>query len=167
MKAAAAIAIYAILALAFTYQPPAEPQPATIITQRASALAPADQDAYLAGINRQRSAAGKPTLTINSALTTSAQLKADHMAANNYWAHIAPDGTDPWHFFDQAGYTYRNAGENLARCFKTIDGTITGWINSPTHRENMLNGDFQETGFGSYQRPDGCTVIVNHFGAPN
>jgi uncharacterized protein YkwD len=65
----------------------------------------------------KRSQAGVSPLAYNPYLAQAAQAKARHMLEYDYWAHIAPDGTDPWKFFTDAGYKYRYAGENLARDF--------------------------------------------------
>lgn len=117
--------------------------------------------------NQERAANGLPGLRLNSKLNQAAQAKAQHMIANNYWSHNAPDGTTPWYFFDQAGYVYRNAGENLAYGFLTSDGAVQGWMDSPGHRANIL-GDYKDVGFGyangeNYQGNKN-TVIVAMYG---
>lgn len=121
----------------------------------------------LAGTNAARAQNGLAPLTLNSQLNTSAQNKGQHMIANNYWAHVAPDGTQPWYFFDQAGYSYTRAGENLAYGFDSSSATISAWMNSPSHRDNIL-GDYKDIGFGiangeSYQGNQN-TVVVAHYG---
>lgn len=117
--------------------------------------------------NQSRANNGLPPLTLNSALNSSAQMKAQHMVDNNYWAHVAPDGTQPWYFFGLAGYNYSAAGENLAYGFATSADTNTGWMNSPTHRANIL-GNYKDVGFGyvngaSFQGSQN-TVVVAHYG---
>lgn len=119
--------------------------------------------------NQQRVQAGLGSLRLNSALNSAAQAKAEHMIANNYWSHVAPDGTTPWYFFDQAGYDYSNAGENLAYGFLTSEETMNGWMNSAGHRANIL-GNYADVGFGiasgpSYQGGEN-TVVVALFGTP-
>lgn len=117
--------------------------------------------------NQERTAHGLPHLSSNSLLIQAAQAKAEHMIANNYWAHVAPDGTTPWYFFEQAGYNYINAGENLAYGFLTSSGAVKGWMDSPGHKANIL-GDYKEVGFGyangsNYQGGEN-TVIVAMYG---
>ena len=70
----------------------------------------------LAENNASRAANGLGAFSLNSQLNNSAQAKAQNMADNNYWAHVAPDGTQPG-IFEAAGYTYSAAGENLAYGF--------------------------------------------------
>lgn len=123
----------------------------------------------LAAANESRAANGLATLQLNNQLNSSAQAKAQHMIANDYWDHIAPDGTEPWYFFDQSGYNYVRAGENLARGFDTGYEANTGWMNSPTHRDNIL-GDYSDVGFGIASGPNHQggenTVVVAHYGKP-
>lgn len=116
-----------------------------------------------AGINDLREKEGLRPLAENKQLNQSSQLKANDMKEKRYWAHEAPDGSMPWHFFDEAGYTYTKAGENLAKCYKSTAQVIEAWNNSPLHRENII-GDYTELGFGMTQTTPDCIVIVNHFG---
>jgi len=124
----------------------------------------------LSGTNAERSAAGKSALKINSKLNSAAQAKANDLIANDYWAHTSPTGVTPWHWFDWAGYEYLVAGENLAYGFETSDGVIAGWMNSPSHRDNLLNSVFEDVGFGiangaNYQGGHN-TVVVAEYGDP-
>lgn len=109
------------------------------------------------------------SLARNAALDRAAQLKANHMAENSYFAHFAPDGTSPWFFFGQAGYSFVHAGENLAIHFVDSDDVVAAWMNSPTHRANILNGDFTEIGIGVAEgvyNGQKTIFVVQHFGAP-
>jgi len=85
--------------------------------------------------NISRSAEGIPALSINAQLNQAALLKAQHMVANDYFAHTAPDGTKPWNFVNQAGYNYSAAGENLAMDFSEAGTVHTAFMNSPTHKK--------------------------------
>ena len=118
--------------------------------------------------NAFRAQNGLGPLNLDSRLNTSSQNKAQHMVDNNYWAHDAPDGTTPWYFFNQAGYSYSKAGENLAYGFNTSQDAVNGWIASPGHRANML-GDYVDVGFGFVDGPNyqggPNTVVVAHYGS--
>jgi uncharacterized protein YkwD len=125
----------------------------------------------LSASNSHRSANGKSALSLNSKLTSAAQTKANDMAARNYWSHTTPDGKEPWYFVEQAGYSYAKAGENLAYGFSTSSQTVNGWMNSPTHRDNMLDSAFTEVGFGyvnsaSYNNSGQQTIVVAMYGQP-
>jgi len=119
--------------------------------------------------NTERVKLGLKPLTFNSTLSKSAQLKADDMFTNNYWAHTSPEGKSPWDFFNNAGYEYSVAGENLAKDFYDTEGLLKAWMNSPTHRENIINPKYQEIGIGVVNGILGgvkTTLVVQHFGTP-
>lgn len=128
-------------------------------------------DGLLASTNSQRASDGDGQLAINSQLMNAAQAKANDMATRNYWSHNTPDGQEPWVFVRDAGYKYQAVGENLAYGFTDSNATITGWLNSPSHRENMLNGTYTEVGFGianseNYQTNGNQTIVVAMYGKP-
>ena len=121
--------------------------------------------------NQQRAGNGKPNLSINAQLNSAAQAKADDMVARNYWSHNTPDGQQWYIFIQNAGYKYLKAGENLAYGYATSNDTITGWMNSSTHKANMLDSTFTEVGFGiangnDYNQSGPETVVVAAYGQP-
>jgi hypothetical protein len=125
--------------------------------------------ALLQETNVERQADGKGSLVSNQQLTSAAQAKANDMAARNYWSHVTPDGNQPWWFVTNAGYNYQSTGENLAYGFDTSQAAITGWMNSPGHRANILNGDYRDIGFGiansdNYQGQGQETIVVALYG---
>ena len=98
--------------------------------------------------NQARTRFSVEPLSANSLLMSAAQKKAEHMAKNQYFSHIAPDGTEPWDYFKEVGYSYELAGENLAITNESVDKVIDGWLNSTTHKENLLNPKYVHTGIG-------------------
>jgi uncharacterized protein YkwD len=119
--------------------------------------------------NGDRAQNGLPPLTINSQLQEAAQLKANDMVANGYFAHTSPSGKDPWYWFQQAGYDFSYAGENLAVYFSDSDSVNTAWMNSPEHRANLLDVNYTQIGIatadGLYQGVE-TTFVVEEFGSP-
>lgn len=125
----------------------------------------------LQATNARRSSNGVASLTQSAQLNTAAQNKANHMVAHNYWAHTSPDGQEPWAFIDAAGYSYAKAGENLAYGFATSVDAVTGWMNSPSHKANMLNSGFTQVGFGfsnsaNFNGDGEQTVVVAMYAKP-
>lgn len=102
----------------------------------------------LSSTNQERTNVGAATLAVNSKLNSAAQAKVNDMINKNYWSHNTPDGQEPWVFITNAGYSYSRAGENLAYGYSTSAKTVAGWMNSPAHRDNLLNTYYQEVGFG-------------------
>jgi hypothetical protein len=128
-------------------------------------------DGLLDATNAARAENGLKPLSHNSVLDKAAQAKAEDMAARNYWAHNTPDGKEPWIFIDQAGYRYYKAAENLAYGFDNSAGAVVGWMNSPSHRANILDNDLKEVGFGvinmpNYQGKGPETIVVAMYGSP-
>jgi uncharacterized protein YkwD len=119
--------------------------------------------------NTDRAAYNLGGLTVNPTLTKAAQAKADDMAAKGYFAHNSPDGVDSWHWFKQAGYDFQHAGENLAVDFSDSADVERAWMNSPTHRDNILNNKYTEVGIatasGFYQGKP-TVFVVQMFGSP-
>jgi len=119
--------------------------------------------------NNERQKGGEQPLHYSEQLAAAAFLKAQDMFRQQYWAHTAPDGTTPWHWFAQAGYNYASAGENLAKNFTSTDTVIAAWMASQKHRENILNTDFKDVGFAVMDGMlDGrqTTIIVALYGQP-
>ncbi len=108
-------------------------------------------------------------LGYNEKLSAAAYKKAQDMFAKNYWAHYAPDGATPWDFILASGYQYEYAGENLAKNFLFSQGVVDAWMNSPTHRENLLRKDYTEIGFAVVNgllNGEETTLVVQMFGKP-
>lgn len=103
-------------------------------------------DEVVRATNEARVAAGQKPLSYNEKLADAARRKAANMFAENYWAHISPSGKTPWVWFAEAGYRYSFAGENLAKDFGDTSRMISAWMNSPTHRDNIVNPKYNEMG---------------------
>lgn len=121
--------------------------------------------------NQERSKSDAKPLTTNSHLNAAAQTKADDMVKRNYWSHQTPEGNDPWVFITNQNYAYQKAGENLAYGFDNATQVVDGWMNSATHRANLLDKDFLEVGFGianssNYNQTGPETVVVAMYARP-
>ena len=117
--------------------------------------------------NEKRAEAGLPPVVYNASLSQGALAKGNDMFTKDYWAHVAPDGTQPWAFFVGAGYNYKYAGENLARDFSDAASAVNAWMASPSHRENMLSPKYKEIGIGVVDgnlSGSDTTIIVQFFG---
>lgn len=119
--------------------------------------------------NVDRAAAGSHQVTEDPLLDQAAQERANDMATKGYFSHIDPSGNAPWVWFKRVGYYYWGAAENLALNFDSAQSVNTAWMNSPSHRQNLLNGSYTRMGvgiaYGTYQgRP--ATYIVQFFADP-
>ena len=120
--------------------------------------------------NIQRQKNNLPTLTYNQELSDAAYKKAKDMFAKNYWAHFAPDGLTPWDFILDSGYNYEFAGENLAKNFLFSQNVVDAWMQSPSHRENMLKSEYRDVGYAVVNgvlNGEETTLVVQMFGKPS
>lgn len=119
--------------------------------------------------NDSRITYNAPPLTRNLLLDKAAELKGEDMSTRGYFAHESPDGVTPWHWFKEVGYVFLYAGENLAVNFTDANDVETAWLNSPKHRENLLNANFKEIGMatieGTYKNAP-TIFVVQMFGTP-
>ena len=119
--------------------------------------------------NTIRGDSGLEPLRLNPTLSRAARRKAEDMFKNDYWAHISPTGVEPWYFILDEGYDYSYAGENLAKNFNTSKEVVGAWYQSPSHKDNLLNSNYEEVGFAvvhgvleGYE----TTLVVQMFGKP-
>ncbi|MDE2078864.1 MAG: hypothetical protein KGI73_00605 [Patescibacteria group bacterium] len=133
------------------------------------------QAAVLPGVvaaltNSDRAAVGLATLAENPLLDTAAQMKANDMLQNQYYAHTSPSGRSPFYWLDQVGYKYLNVGENLDLVYSGTDATVNAdWMNSVEHRTNILLPQFTETGSGvasGLYEGNQVTFVVELFATP-
>jgi hypothetical protein len=119
--------------------------------------------------NQTRQAANLQPLALDAQLTASAQAKAQDMLANQYFEHNSPSGLTPWYWIKRSGYRYIRSAENLAVHYSTAEEEQDAWMTSPSHRKNILNPDFTDTGIGlasgSFEGAE-TTFVVQHFGKP-
>jgi hypothetical protein len=98
--------------------------------------------------NAERSQRGLSALTLNSQLGQAAQNHAADMAQQNYFSHTGQNGSSMGDRIKATGYSYAYAGENIAAGQQTPAAVLNSWMNSQGHRENILNPNFTEIGFG-------------------
>ncbi len=119
--------------------------------------------------NFARESLGYQPLTENQRLDQAAYLKAKDILDKDYFAHSSPEGTTPWFWFQEAGYDYKYAGENLAIGFLESEEVNQAWLDSPLHKKNILNANYGEIGLavvsGEFQGKQ-TTVVVQLFGSP-
>lgn len=99
--------------------------------------------------NQDRKEHSLKQLTVNPLLNKAAEKKAADMAAKSYFAHVSPEGVEPWFWLKAVGYKYRAAGENLAVHFDDSEAVNKAWMDSPSHRANIVNSEFTEIGIGT------------------
>lgn len=129
------------------------------------------QQTLLSATNAERDKHHEADLVLDQQLSQAASAKARDMVTRNYWSHTTPSGAAPWIFITATGYDYAKAAENLAAGFSSGDAAVSGWMNSPEHRANMLDATFTEVGFGiatseNFVGKGPETVIVAYYAEP-
>jgi len=118
--------------------------------------------------NEARTNNDLPALVANQKLVQAALAKGNDMIENNYFAHTSPSGITPWHWIDQAGYNYIYAGENLAIDFAASEDIFNAWMESPLHKDNILNSHYKDIGIGVVTGDWGerdATIVIQMFGS--
>ncbi|MBE6069143.1 MAG: hypothetical protein E7211_15825 [Clostridium lundense] len=100
--------------------------------------------------NIERSKEGLKPLTLNVELSKVARIKSKDMVDKKYFDHNSPTYGSPFDMMKSFGISYKAAGENIAYGQRTPEEVVKGWMNSPGHRANILNGNFTEIGVGFY-----------------
>lgn len=98
--------------------------------------------------NAERTKAGLKPLEIHSPLMAVAHAKSADMAKNNYFSHTSPTYGSPFDQIKSAGISYRSAGENIAQGQRTPQQVVQAWMDSPGHRQNIMNANYTHIGVG-------------------
>ena len=110
-------------------------------------------------VNRERAKTGAQPLAFNGNLNDSADAHSNWMIAADVFSHTGLGSSSPHQRMVNAGYSFTGSyasGENIA-CASLrgptglqdeVELLHTNLMNSPGHKANILNGDFQEAGIG-------------------
>lgn len=98
--------------------------------------------------NDERTKNGLAPLQVDTELSKVAREKSQDMATNNYFDHNSPTYGSPFDMMRSFGVSYRTAGENIAKGQRSPEEVVNAWMNSPGHRENILNANFTHIGIG-------------------
>ena len=113
--------------------------------------------AYLT--NQERIKAGLAPLKFDEKLSDVANVKARDMYDNDYFDHSSPVYGSPGDMLNAFGVSYSAVGENIAWGYRTPNSVVTGWMNSPGHKANILYEDFTHIGIG-YDKRDSHWVQI-------
>lgn len=141
-----------------------------VVAPRTNFLAAILPDVLVDLTNEERQVGGLAQLAPNPLLEEAAAGKAKDMAEKGYFAHVSPDNQSPWYWLQEAGYDFSYAGENLAVNFVDSKDVTSAWMNSPTHRANILKKEYTDIGIaaarGTYRGRE-TIFIVQLFGRPS
>ena len=108
-------------------------------------------------VNAKRQEAGLSALTWNSGLEQASSVRA--VEASQSFSHTRPDGSDWWTVNSNLMY-----GENLAKGYASADSAVTAWMNSPTHKANIMDAEFTSGAIAIHVNINGQWFWAQEFG---
>lgn len=130
--------------------------------QAAPSTLPNTSETVLTLINNAREENGLPKLQINDLLNSTAIAKAMDMVENNYFSHTSPTYGSPFEMMQNAGITYKVAGENIAGN-SSVENAVKSWLASEEHKANILSNAYNYIGIGVEPSDTYGYVIVTMF----
>lgn len=125
---------------------------------------PSERSPLIVLINEARAEKAVAPLTADASLDLTARLKAEDMAAKNYYGHDPNDGTQ-WDTIIKANRADSYVSENIARCYETSEQEVEAWKLSPGHYKNLMDSQWTKYGTATVWDADlACYITVNHFG---
>ena len=116
--------------------------------------------------NAERTRRGLRPLTVDTRLAAAAQAHSADMVQRGFFAHESPDGRQVWDRAVAAGYAYRKVAENIAAGQRSAEEVVRGWMESPGHRANILDGDLAQIGVGRVEGGSYGVYWTQVFGTP-
>lgn len=131
-------------------------------------------------VNEARQERGLDPLAFDTDLREVARYHAEDMANRSYFSHTSPEGDTLEDRYERFGYdcrvptdgmSYKTGGENLFTVSsadslsneKLADRAVQGWLDSPAHRENLLDQDWRQEGIGVAWTDDGTLYVTQNF----
>lgn len=122
-------------------------------------------------VNARRRTRGLPLLSFDGHLAAVARTHSRDMARRGFFDHETPDGRSVADRYRQTGYDPRPSGENIAKQYPThgadaggvAESVVESWMNSPGHRENIVESSWTNEGVGAFRADDGALYVTQNF----
>lgn len=121
-----------------------------------------EENTLLSLINAERTKNNIPELSIDESIQNVARLKAKDLVEKNYFSHISPTYGTPFEMLKSNNIAYKTASENIAGN-SSIEGAVTSWMNSESHKENILSNNYNYTGIAVVDSIAYGKIIVELF----
>lgn len=134
-----------------TVQPTSQPQPTTQPTTQPSGSANYNKefaDKVIELVNTERAKEGLSPLTKDTTLTNLSNIRSKEAAT--LFSHQRPDGTSWSTVLKQNNVSYTSAAENIAAGQNTPEAVVKEWMDSPSHRANIMNSEYNKIGVSCY-----------------
>jgi stress response protein SCP2 len=123
-------------------------------------------DEVVVATNAERARYGLAALGVDARLAAAAQAHSDDMVRRDFFSHANPDGQQVWDRALAQGYAYRKVAENIAAGQRSAAEVVRGWMDSPGHRANILDGELTQIGVGHALGGGYGTTWTQVFGTP-
>src|SRR5262245_13165429 len=120
----------------------------------------------LGEVNHQRVARGLSPMEADPDLLPVARAYSRQMAEEGFFSHVDPEGRDVRQRLRRARITWQMVGENLSYSAGYINPVATalrGWMDSPGHRRNILEGRYNDSAIGVWIAGDGTVYFTEIF----
>lgn len=118
-------------------------------------------------VNKERRRKGLSDLDWNHNLAKMARDYSRKMARENFFAHYDTNGGSVVERADKAQISrWTKIGENLFSCFNMSDyneSAVRGWLKSSSHKRNMLDRDWTDSGIGVAKSREGKIYVTQVF----
>ncbi len=119
------------------------------------------EETVLELVNNERIKKGYGALTINDALQQAARKRAREIAEK--FSHERPNGSSASTVINEYGIQCIMFGENIAMGQISAQQVMSEWLDSPGHRENILEQQYDKIGIGVYEHTNGTKYWVQLF----
>ena len=99
-------------------------------------------------VNKERRSQGLSALSLSAEAQQAARVRAKEIVSS--FSHTRPNGKSCFTVLNEIGAKYTSAGENIAKGQKTPEQVVEAWMNSPSHRANILSSKYTKLGVGCY-----------------
>jgi uncharacterized protein YkwD len=120
----------------------------------------------LTEVNRLREMRGLGRLDMSEELLEVARYYSRRMAEERFFSHTDPEGRTVRQRVSDAGITWRVLGENLAYSngySNPVAASMNGWMDSDSHRRNILDPSYRKTAIGAWISADGTIYFTEIF----
>lgn len=124
-------------------------------------------DQVVDAVNAERAKSGLQPVVLSDRLSQIADDYANRMVMGDFFSHDDPfNGSTVARRAMQKGYMFYKVGENLAAGQQDVTEAMKDWMDSPSHRANILDPDFKEMGLGIRDGGRHGRYWVQEFGRP-
>ncbi|MFW5780542.1 MAG: SafA/ExsA family spore coat assembly protein [Bacillota bacterium] len=121
------------------------------------------EDEIIRLVNIERQNRGLGRLSYDWQVARVARIKSQDMIENNYFSHTSPVYGSPFNMLKAFNIRYTTAAENIAYGQRSAREVVNSWMNSPGHRQNILNTNVTKIGVGIAKNYNGVLYFTQMF----